>query len=159
MTKITKIIIHCAATPNGVPLARYGRTPVERIDEWHYRRGFRRTDVARKKFNPYVKSCGYQFVIDTDGKLYTGRAVGETGAHTKGHNTGSVGICLVGTDKYTNEQWCTLKRLVLELQVQYGVKHIFGHRCFANKICPGFDVNEWLGGGCKPVSGCLVHGG
>ncbi|VEI47016.1 Uncharacterised protein [Actinobacillus equuli] len=35
-------------------------------------------------------------MIDIDGSVETGRQVGEIGAHVKGHNSNSVGICLIG---------------------------------------------------------------
>lgn len=76
MRKITEIIVHCTATP-------YGReTSVEEIDAWHRARGF--------------KSIGYHFVIGLDGRVMTGRNIKEPGAHCKGHNAHSIGICYVG---------------------------------------------------------------
>ena len=33
----------------------------------------------------------------------------QVGAHAAGHNAGSLGICLVGTDRYTRQQWLHLE--------------------------------------------------
>lgn len=143
MAEISKIIIHCAATRNGVNLGRPGQfTAAQVIDGWHAQRGFKRKAAAVKAFNPHLNSIGYQYVIDCDGSVETGRAVGETGAHTKGHNSGSIGICLVGTDKFTEIQWRKLSALVNDLAFVYDAP-VYGHRDFAAKICPGFDVAAW----------------
>ncbi len=66
-------------------------------------------------------------------------------AHAKGHNTNSIGICLIGTDKYTKMQWQGLKSTVRRLQDQFSDLAIIGH-CDVNngKTCPGFAVSDWL---------------
>ena len=76
MRKITKIIIHCAATPEGKDFT------VQQIDQWHRQRGFR--------------CIGYHFVIYRDGSIHKGRPIEQAGAHTSGHNAHSIGICLIG---------------------------------------------------------------
>ncbi len=91
---ITKIVIHCSATANGKHLCTATETAAQVIDRWHAGRGFKRNPIHYKKFNPHLKSIGYHFVIDTDGHVETGRAVGEIGAHVKGYNTGS-NVCFV----------------------------------------------------------------
>lgn len=147
MVQINKIIIHCAATPNGVPIARFGKTAAQRIDDWHEKAGFRREINNRIAFNRNLGYIGYHFVIDTDGTVETGRKVGEWGAHVKGHNTGSIGICLAGTSKFTMKQWHALTDLVKSLAQRYPDATLHGHREFAPKICPGFDVHAWVDGG------------
>ena len=39
---------------------------------------------------------GYHFYIEKDGNIYTGRPIGTIGAHCKGHNHYSIGICFEG---------------------------------------------------------------
>ncbi|MBE2895473.1 N-acetylmuramoyl-L-alanine amidase [Pasteurellaceae bacterium HPA106] len=150
MAQINKIIIHCAATANGVRLARGGKTAAQIIDGWHEKRLFHRNTNDVIRFNRALKYIGYHFVIDTDGTLETGRAVGERGAHCKGQNTGSVGICLVGTDRFTAKQWAALKQLVDKLKHTYPNATLHGHREFSPKICPGFDVKNWVEDGFIP---------
>ncbi len=76
MRKIKEIIIHCSAT-------REGRNyTVADIDRWHRERGF--------------FCIGYHFVIYRDGSIHVGRSVEEVGAHCKGHNTVSIGVCYIG---------------------------------------------------------------
>ena len=121
---ITRIVIRCSATQNGKQLRTATQTAAERINDWHKQRGFQRLASNYKQFNPHLQHIGYHFVIDTDGTVETGRKEGETGAHVKGHNLNSLGICLVGgitKDKrnhgeYTEAQWKALEVLVTALQ-------------------------------------------
>lgn len=163
---INKIVIHCSATQNGKRLTNGKQTAAQVIDQWHKTRGFKRHPIRSAQFNPTLKHIGYHFIIDTDGTLYTGRAVGETGAHVKGHNLNSIGICLVGGiepngknhGKYTAVQWRCLHKLLRELESQHPDARICGHRDLSPdlngdgtitpnewvKDCPCFDVWQWL---------------
>lgn len=159
MSSITKIIIHCAATPNGKRLARQGRNAADIIDQWHQQRGFQREINARIYFNRHLQAIGYHFIIDTDGTITTGRHPMETGAHCKGQNRNSIGICLVGTDKFTLSQWRHLQALIQQLAKQHPNATLHGHREFANKICPGFNVSEWIDNSCQPLVDHLIQEG
>ena len=158
MRLINSIIIHCAATPNGrslVSTAKDGTriTPDIEIDAWHRARGFARDDAARAAFNPGLTSIGYHFVIGIDGATYTGRGLGEIGAHAQNYNAKSIGICLVGIDQYSLDQWNTLAALVRTYQNLDGRRmNIVGHRDLPNvaKSCPGFSVARWLENGMRP---------
>ncbi|AKO30290.1 N-acetylmuramoyl-L-alanine amidase [[Haemophilus] ducreyi] len=163
---ITKIVIHCSATQNGKALRTSKQTAAQRLDEWHRQRGFKRSDVYTKQFNPHLSHIGYHYVIDTDGTVETGRMVGEIGAHVKGHNQYSVGICLVGGinqlgknhGEYAEKQWNALHRLLRKLESEYPSARICGHRDLSPdlnndgtitpnewvKDCPCFDVWSWL---------------
>lgn len=109
MRSINLIVIHCSASPNGVFIAP------ERVDAWHRERGFKRTPAAVAKFNSKLPHIGYHWLIGTDGRLYPGRHTDEVGAHVAGSNTGSVGICLVGTDKFFAAQFAALTELLCTL--------------------------------------------
>lgn len=174
------IVVHCSATPSGewlgglAPWQAGYRTAPSIIDAWHATRGFRRASAARSAFNWRLASIGYHFVVDIDGKVWTGRHLDEIGAHVAGHNERSVGICLVGgkerEGRYTAEQWRSLAELVVELRRQVGSVGIVGHRDLspdANrngvveprewlKTCPGFDVSEWVRAGMAPLADHLV---
>lgn len=164
---ITKVVIHCSATANGKSLRTPTQTAAQVIDGWHKQRGFKRSDAAVKRFNPHLKHLGYHAVIDTDGTIEYGREIGEVGAHVKGHNTGSIGICLVGGigtgkeknhGRYTAAQWYALSQVLTTLAPQCAFAEIFGHRDLSPdlngdgtiqprewiKTCPNFDVHEWL---------------
>lgn len=126
------LIVHCAATK---PTMNIG---LREIRQWHKERGF--LDV------------GYHFIIRRDGTIETGRDVNQVGAHTVGQNDSSVGICLVGgvDDKmqpqanFTPQQMSTLRKLLDELKVKFPGVAVKGHRDFAAKACPSFDVKRWL---------------
>jgi N-acetylmuramoyl-L-alanine amidase len=163
------IVIHCSGTPNERTLfycvgTRELRTPVDEIDSWHHDRGFRRSPVASARFNPGLRAIGYHYVIARNGALLTGRHPDEVGAHAKGHNGKSIGVCLIGTDSYTAAQWATLAHCVPRWCEMHGVVRRFathdrlegvcGHRDLplVAKTCPGFNVADWLRGGMQPLA-------
>jgi len=88
---------------------------------------------------------GYHYVIRVDGVVDPGRPVEKTGAHVKGHNRDSIGICLIGTDKFTRAQWDALDKLLADLGQQFPNVTVHGHSEFnSHKSCPGFAVPTWL---------------
>lgn len=131
MRDINKIIVHCSATPEGHNFT------VKQIDAWHRQRGF--------------NGIGYHFVIYLDGSVHMGRPLAEVGAHCKGYNAHSIGVCYIGgtasdgktpKDTRTSEQKQSLIRLLKELKEKYPGVSIHGHREFANKACPCFDAKH-----------------
>lgn len=129
--RITEIIVHCTATPEGRECS------VKEIRQWHLARGF--SDI------------GYHYVIHLDGSLENGRDVDLSGAHCTGHNTNSIGVCYVGgcgkdgktpKDTRTEEQKVALLSLLYDLRKMYPGAKIYGHRDFANKACPSFDARK-----------------
>jgi len=132
--KIDKIILHCAATPEGRDVK------TETIKSWHVKgRGW--SDI------------GYHYVIELDGSVVDGRPLDRIGAHTKGHNTGSIGICYVGgmdknktpKDTRTEAQRDAMDNLIASLQDRFPKATIHGHNEFAAKACPSFDVAKEYG--------------
>ena len=131
MRDIDKIIIHCSATPEG----RDVKTST--IKQWHTAKGW--SDI------------GYHYVIELDGSVNMGRDIDRIGAHTRGENTGSIGISYVGgmdanmehpKDTRTAKQKEGLKCLISDLRSTYGDLTIHGHNEFASKACPSFDVQK-----------------
>ncbi len=128
MRNISEIIIHCSATPEGRNIS------VADIDRWHRQRGF--------------KSIGYHYVIYLDGTVVKGRPESKIGAHCTNHNAHSIGICYVGgcdammhpKDTRTTAQRIALQKLVEDLRQRYPEASVHGHREFAAKACPSFDV-------------------
>jgi N-acetylmuramoyl-L-alanine amidase len=174
---IDTIVIHCSATHSGQRIGNgTSGSAAAVIDRWHAARGFARQPDAVLRYNPTLKSIGYHFVIDVDGRCDIGRSVQEVGAHAAGNNAHSIGICLVGGLErdalYTLEQWATLADLVRSLKTP-SITRIVGHRDLspdANhdgvidsrdwlKTCPGFDVREWLVGGMTPLAKHVFAGG
>ena len=129
--QITKIILHCSATREGQDVS------VETIRKWHLNRGW--SDV------------GYHYVIYLDGSIHEGRPVNRSGAHTKGYNSKSIGVCYIGgvekdgktpKDTRTPEQDTALTNLITALLEMYPTATLHGHNEFANKACPSFDVQK-----------------
>lgn len=161
---IDSLVIHCSTTPNG----RWHSTLD--IDYWHGQAGFRRqpSNDAARKYNPGLPHIGYHWVIYTNGGLAAGRHPTEPGAHAKGHNARSIGICLIGTDKFTELQWTQLRQQVEYLCAKHHLprelatahnywRGICGHRdTGANKACPGFSVADWLANGMQPLPDHLL---
>lgn len=130
MRRIDEIIVHCTATPQGMAVS------VSDIDRWHRQRGF--------------AGIGYHFVVYLDGTVHTGRPIDRVGAHCKGHNAHSIGVCYVGgldvqgcpMDTRTPQQKIALHVLMVALITQYPNAKVYGHRRFANKACPCFDAEK-----------------
>ena len=133
MRKITEIIIHCSATPEGKDFT------VEDIRRWH---------LARK-----FADIGYHYVVYRDGSVHKGRAENIAGAHCLDHNANSIGICYIGgvakdgktpKDTRTPQQKQALRQLVQQLQFVYPHATVHGHNEFAAKACPSFNVQKDL---------------
>jgi hypothetical protein len=157
--KIDTIVIHCSDSPNGRTLftGSLGKpgfvTPVQEIDSWHRQRGFKRQPEWRARQNSTLTSIGYHFVVYTRGVVATGRHIDEVGAHAVGYNATSLGICMVGRDQFSIEQWNALKSLVESLQAKYsGARVVAHHDLNKDKTCPNFDVAEWLRAGRLPLA-------
>lgn len=124
-TPITKIVVHCSDSPQG------RGDDATSIHRWHKERGW--------------SGIGYHYVITEDGVRQAGRPHYWEGAHVRGHNDGSLGVCLIGRKKFTKVQKAELYSLLVELCKQYPRAIVYGHRDLdPNKDCPGFNVASWL---------------
>lgn len=132
--KVEKIILHCAATPEGKEFTAAD------INRMHIQRGF--------------KKIGYHYVIDLDGTVEKGREENENGAHTIGYNSKSLGICYIGgvakdgktpKDTRTEAQKVAIFNIVKELIEKYNLTldDVHGHYEFANKACPSFKMKDF----------------
>lgn len=132
MRKIDRIIIHCSATPEGREVT------VEDIRRWHRQQGY--------------EDIGYHYVVMLDGTVARGRDESVAGAHCKGYNSNSIGVCYVGgcdalmrsKDTRTPQQRIALRSLIDELRGRYPKATVHGHCEFAAKACPCFDVATGL---------------
>jgi len=88
------------------------------------------------------------YSINLDGLVEKGREDDIIGAHARGHNTTSLGICLIGKTKFTPRQSEALRALIMSLICMYPkIKKICGHRDVMPTECPTFDVAEWWASG------------
>ena len=110
------------------------------IDRWHRERGWLK--------------IGYHYVIKRDGTIEPGRGLLEAGAHAKGHNAESVGVCLAGgiseddgkpETNFTRKQWESLATVVDDLVEAFPEAKVIGHNDISSKACPTFNVGEWYG--------------
>jgi len=127
----TLAVIHCSATfPNQ-------RVTVQDIDHWHRQRGF--------------DGIGYHYYITVDGTIWIGRPLSRIGAHCKGYNAHSIGICYEGgldkegrpCDTRTLVQKAALVALLNKLHENFPTMAIVGHNDLnPYKTCPCFNVTE-----------------
>ena len=83
---------------------------------------------------------GYHYVVPEDGVIQRGRPHYWIGAHVKGYNRNSLGICLIGTDTFTADQHTALVSLLRSLTTKYpGVKIVGHYELDPNKTCPNFE--------------------
>ena len=127
------LVVHCADTPPDMDIG------IKEIDRWHRQRG--------------GNGVGYHYVIRRDGTLESGRATDTPGAHVKGHNRHSLGVCLIGgraaegkepENNFTKEQLDMLAIFLDEFLAVATHAEVVGHRDLdPRKACPSFDVKNW----------------
>lgn len=126
------VFIHCSASDDP-RLA--GAELVAEIRRWHLARKF--ADV------------GYHFLIDKAGRILEGRGLEKIPAAQKGHNAGSIAICVHGLaiEKFTPEALDSLGFLARAIDAAYGGRITFhGHREVNRaKTCPVLDYKTLLG--------------
>ena len=132
MREINRIILHCSATPEGRDI------DAATIKDWHVN-GNGWSDI------------GYHYVIKLDGDIETGRQLDKVGAHCKGHNKDSIGICYIGgmdadmnpKDTMNEAQEASMKELIYSLRMVWDKPlTLHGHNEYASKACPSFKVSE-----------------
>lgn len=145
MGTIEKIVLHCSDSEFG--------TAVE-IDRWHRGR------------KPPFKMIGYMGVIlngypipgvywePSDGAWEWGRPVdhdniiepNEVGAHAFGINAKSVGICMIGKEKFSYHQFHAARRFILALVAKWklSLKDVIGHyEVDKGKTCPNINMDTF----------------
>lgn len=124
MRKIDKFIIHCSDSDVE------SHDNIATIRKWH---------VEENKFS----DVGYHFFIRKDGTIEVGRPLERPGAHTRGWNKRSVGVCLSGSDFFTEPQMYSCRR-IYQLLSYYHEMSIHGHCEFDDdkSYCPGFDYYQ-----------------
>ena len=142
MRQINLIIIHCSATKENHPFT------IQALETSHRKRGF--------------NGIGYHYYIRQSGEVINTRPLSRIGAHAKGYNRYSIGICYEGgldkdgkpKDTRTPEQRAALRQLVNELLLRFPGCKVCGHRDLSPNLnrngkveprewikqCPCFDV-------------------
>ena len=132
--QITMIVLHCSATRSC------------------------RAYTVQQLYHDHVvvnhwKFIGYHYYIRRDGTVEPTRSLSIAGAHAKGFNAHSIGICYEGgldaeghpCDTRTLAQKRAMARLVVQLHQQFpSIKTVLGHRDLpgVKKDCPCFEGRE-----------------
>ena len=124
-------------------------------------------DNAHKGRWPGFKSdlgywVGYHMVIMPNGGIYQTRRLGTEGAHTKGHNITSIGICLMGNfnvEEPTEAQVKSLQDVLFNLttgkisqyahvgntEYDFSPYRVYPHRHVSNTDCYGTKLSDtWI---------------
>ena len=124
--KISLLVVHCSDTENNL--------------------NFTATDIHKMHLGFGWDGIGYHKIINRSGKVENGRPEYWVGAHVKGKNSISLGVCLIGRRKFTKKQFISLERVLRKWKLVYPKAKIVGHRDTGNtsKTCPNFDVKAWV---------------
>jgi N-acetyl-anhydromuramyl-L-alanine amidase AmpD len=127
MRGIDLIVVHCSDSDNPA------HDDVSVINQWHLERGF--------------SGVGYHYFIKNNGDIQKGRPDEKIGAHVKGCNKSSLGVCLHGRKRFTKEQFKSLQTLLVKLIIEYGLTSTSvkeHNKLDKTKTCPNFIINEEL---------------
>jgi len=122
---IKLLVVHCSDTHNNININ------AKDIHEMHLAFGW--------------NGIGYHKIICRSGKVENGRPEFWVGAHVKGKNGISLGVCLIGRDKFTKKQFLSLEKVLKKWRQLYPLAKIVGH-CDTgdtHKTCPNFDAIAW----------------
>ena len=122
---IAYLVVHCSDTPDDAALTGCD------IHQMHLGFGW--------------DGVGYHRVIGRDGLVEPGRPDYWIGAHVKGFNDVSLGVCLIGRHSFADAQMLALETVLRDWRATYPTALIVGHCNFdyTEKTCPNFDVAAW----------------
>lgn len=131
--KTEMIVLHHAAAKSCTP---------QEVHRWHLNNGW--------------SGLGYHYFIRKDGTIFRGRPEDTVGAHAKGYNSKSIGICFEGD--YMAQTMPAIqieagKELVAYLKDKYKITKVKGHRDLMATSCPGknFPFDEIANANSIPV--------
>ena len=104
---IKLLVVHCSDTENGEDL------DAKDIHKMHLSFGW--------------DGIGYHKIINRSGLVENGRPEYWIGAHVKGKNEVSLGVCLIGRDKFTKEQFISLEKVLRSWKQLFPSAKIIGH--------------------------------
>lgn len=126
--RVERVFLHCSASDDD---SLVGEELVKIVRDWHRARGF--SDV------------GYHFLIDKQGEVLPGRDPEKTPAAQKGHNDGTVAICVHGLEEFPQPMLGACRELCRSINEAWlGRVTFHGHREVSAKSCPVFDYRELL---------------
>lgn len=125
MRNIKKIVIHCTDSDDSLDIG------ARDIRRWHVN-------------DNGWSDIGYHYVVRRSGKIERGRPHDRAGAHARGHNHDSLGICWVGRKNPSPMQWSAIVKLGRAMRNQYQIEidNVFGHtELDPSKTCPNLDMD------------------
>lgn len=125
MRNINLLVLHCSDSDI------QSHDNIKTIKEWHIKRGF--SDV------------GYHYFIRKDGSIEVGRHIKDIGAHVRGFNKHSIGICISGRTSFTKEQFKSLRYLIDKLIQKYNLRSydvLLHNQLDKKKTCPNFTLEN-----------------
>lgn len=126
MRQIKSIVVHVSDSEDSIDIG------VREIRDWHVN-GNGWSDI------------GYHYVIRRNGVIERGREDENIGAHVRGHNADSIGICWVGRKFISSKQMKSLLTLIRGLAHKYDLdvtEDVYGHyELDPNKTCPNLDMD------------------
>ena len=122
---ISLLVVHCSDTENNKKISAI--------------------DIHKMHLSFGWDGIGYHKIIQRSGKIENGRPEFWVGAHVKGKNDISLGVCLIGKNSFTKKKFISIERVLKKWKVKYPNSKIIGHRDDENtkKTCPNFDVKKW----------------
>ena len=125
-SKIKLLVIHCSDTDNS--------------------KNLNSADIHKMHLDFGWNGIGYHKVILRSGEIENGRPEYWVGAHVKGKNDVSLGVCLIGRNNFTDAQFVSLQKTLKLWKFKYPKAKIIGHNNISDthKTCPNFDVISWL---------------
>ncbi len=134
MREIKKLIIHCSDSSFG---------DAATIDNWHKERGWDGIGYHYVVLNGFRKP-GQNYNPIEDGLVEPGRPIEKMGAHCRGHNKKSIGVCLIGVRLFSAKQlYGALPKLIRRIGLgTIEEVEIVGHcELDGGKSCPNIDMN------------------
>jgi N-acetyl-anhydromuramyl-L-alanine amidase AmpD len=136
------IIVHHTGGTDADPAADTSAHTFEIVDAWHRKD----PNVWLGHYSSMGRAIGYHYFIEKNGRMTQGRADTDEGAHCKGHNLDSIGVCLAGNFDVTlptEAQIAALKELLIKKTAQWSIQpsQVVPHRAFAEKTCYGTNLS------------------
>ena len=141
MSAIQNLIVHCSDSLWG---------DARTIRDWHLARGWKDIGYHGVICNGY-RSPASAYEPGLDGKLEPGRLLdldsyirpSEIGAHALGYNKNSIGVCLIGVDRFSTAQLDCLYAFCCVWACAIPGISILGHcEVDPHKTCPNLDMNQ-----------------
>lgn len=126
--KVDLIVVHCTASPDYLDIG------AKEIKRWH---------VEDNGWS----DIGYHYIVRRNGEIEKGRPDSIAGAHARGVNSNSIGICWVGINGPSGEQEKSMVGLVNWLRGKYNIEidNVKGHReaVVTSKTCPNLNMDRF----------------